>query len=61
MTLQYIIVLIVVAVCVSYVGYRLYRTMTDHKSACDGCALKESCTKQNTKDRKSPKGCNQKS
>lgn len=44
-TLQYIITGIIVLACVVLAGVRIWRTLTNPKSACDGCQLKDACTR----------------
>ncbi|MGI6242623.1 MAG: hypothetical protein ACOYJK_03680 [Prevotella sp.] len=60
MILQYIITGIVILVCVVIAAYRIYRTVTDTSSACDGCQLKELCTRHARKQKLYPDGCSRK-
>lgn len=57
MILQYIIVGIILAFCLGYAGYRLYRTATDRKSACRDCSLKDACTRYGHPSKHHPQGC----
>lgn len=57
MILQYIITGIIVAVCVGIAVYYIYRTVTNTSSVCDGCQLKEVCTRHARKQKLYPNGC----
>jgi uncharacterized membrane protein YraQ (UPF0718 family) len=57
MILQYVITGIIVAVCVGIAVYYIYRTVTNTSSACDGCQLKEACTRHARKQKLYPDGC----
>lgn len=46
MTVQYIIIISIVAVCVGMAIYRICRTIAKPNSACDGCQLKDTCARQ---------------
>lgn len=47
--MQTVVTIIMVAGAVAYVGYRIYRALTDENEACRGCALAEKCTKKRKK------------
>ncbi len=40
------VVSVVLAVCLCYAGYRIYRALTDRNEACRGCALAKNCNKK---------------
>lgn len=60
MTLQYIIIALVVLVCLGIVARRIYRTFTDSSSACEGCQLKDACTRHGRKHIHRPSDCGHK-
>ncbi len=50
--LEYIILFLILALCITYVGYRMYRTICNVGNPCDGCAgcaLKDLKTKGKVK------------
>jgi hypothetical protein len=52
-------VLVILAACVGYAGWRIYRALTDENEACRGCTLAEKCTKKR-KNRKNIWQCREK-
>ena len=40
------VVAVVLAGCLCYAGYRIYRALTDKNEACRGCALAKNCNKK---------------
>ena len=56
---QIYVVIVVLAGCVGYAGWRIYQALTDENEACRGCALAEKCTKKR-KNRKNIWQCQEK-
>lgn len=45
MTIQYIIIISIVAVCIGMAIYHVCRAIAKPNSACDGCQLKDACAR----------------
>ncbi|MBR2096542.1 MAG: FeoB-associated Cys-rich membrane protein [Prevotella sp.] len=43
---QIYVVIVVLAGCAGYAGWRIYRALTLRDDSCKGCALAEKCTKK---------------